>query len=235
MSDDELDLKQIRRLEQQERKHRAILDAAFGMVEDEGLERLTMPRLAKALGVAVGGLYRTFPSKDRMVTELQGRAIDRLWRRVDNRWRRVDRPPADEAVRALAHVVVALQMGLRFASTDPVHHGLLVHLWAHPPSDEDGAWLGERAGPMVQAMLTRLRAAIDAQMIEPLDPNPTLAWWWTSLIAAQTLPEPIRPNADAILDNLLRGVGTPGFQLLAARRLIERADVSGPGGPVGDS
>lgn len=229
MGNESLDMRTIRRIEQQERKHRAILEAALTMIEAEGFESLTMPRLAKSLGVAVGGLYRSFPSKERMIVELQGRAVDRLWRRLSHRLRLVEGPPSDEATRALARVVTALQLGLQFEALDPLHHGLLVRLQAQllvqPPSESDLAWIAARAKPLTDRLVTHLERAVALQVVEPVDLRATLGLWWTTLGAQSALPSKARPASDAVVDTLLRGVGASGFQLSEARRLIDRADV----------
>lgn len=225
-----IDVKAMRRQEQRERRHRAILDAAFARIEADGLDQLTMPGLAKSLGIAVGGLYRTFPSKERLVVELQGRAIDRLWRRLGHRWRQVVRPPADPAVRALAGLVTALSFGLEFPTADPVHHDLLLRLWGQPLSEVDAAWLAARATPLLEDAEDRLREAIDAEAITRVDARRTLAWWWGSVQAAVALPEPLRPEPRAVVESLLQGAGASGFMLDKAWRLLERAAIGGSGG-----
>jgi len=50
----------------------------MAIVETEGLDSLTMPKLAEAADVAVGGLYRYFASKDAMMTDLQVLAARRF-------------------------------------------------------------------------------------------------------------------------------------------------------------
>lgn len=52
-----------------------ICAAALAIVAQDGLHGLTMQRLAKVLGKAVGAVYRDFPSKDALLTELQIRTI----------------------------------------------------------------------------------------------------------------------------------------------------------------
>ncbi len=223
---DSPDLKQIRRIEQRERRHRAILDAALEVVATEGLDGLTMPGLARALGVAVGGLYRSFPSKERIVVELQARAIDRLWRRLGHEWRRVRDLPGDDEIRALAALVASLDATLQLEALDPVHHTLLARLWAQPPGEADAAWLVDRAQAFLEALLTRLRRATEAGVIEAVDPLPTLAWWGASLFAARALPEVVRPPSDRVVDALLRGVGAgPGDLATARRRLAGGEEV----------
>ncbi len=53
----------------------AILDAAMGIVAAEGFDALTVTRLADALDLTAGALYRYFTSKDEIVAALQARGL----------------------------------------------------------------------------------------------------------------------------------------------------------------
>jgi AcrR family transcriptional regulator len=63
-----------------ERKRQAridgILSTAMGLVMQEGLEACTIHRLAKELDLAVGALYRYFPSKGAIIAALELRVIN---------------------------------------------------------------------------------------------------------------------------------------------------------------
>jgi AcrR family transcriptional regulator len=59
-------------------RHRAFLTTAKALVAAEGLDALTMQRLAAELDCAVGTAYTYFPSKSALVAEVQREAIDRL-------------------------------------------------------------------------------------------------------------------------------------------------------------
>ena len=48
------------------------------LIVEEGFDGLTMPKLAVRVGVAVGGLYRYFPSKTDLLVALQVRAVEQL-------------------------------------------------------------------------------------------------------------------------------------------------------------
>lgn len=52
-----------------------MLETAMDIVLTQGLEALTIVRLAKALDRSVGGLYRYFPHKQAIIVALQERAI----------------------------------------------------------------------------------------------------------------------------------------------------------------
>ncbi len=91
-------------------KRAKILDAALRLVAAEGLEALTVTRLAEALDYTAGALYRYFPSKDALVAELEGRALADIGERfaADRaEWERAEQlagaPPAErELFRLLA-------------------------------------------------------------------------------------------------------------------------------------
>lgn len=52
--------------------------AALDIVTREGVEALTMQRLADELGYAIGALYRYFPSKEALLLAVQGRVLEQL-------------------------------------------------------------------------------------------------------------------------------------------------------------
>jgi AcrR family transcriptional regulator len=54
-----------------ERNRRQILDSAFALVADGGLDALTINGLARAVDYTPGALYRYFPSRDALVVALQ--------------------------------------------------------------------------------------------------------------------------------------------------------------------
>jgi AcrR family transcriptional regulator len=59
-------------------RHRAFVRTAKAIVAGEGLQALTMQRLARELDCAVGTAYTYFPSKSALVAELQRDAFDVL-------------------------------------------------------------------------------------------------------------------------------------------------------------
>jgi AcrR family transcriptional regulator len=69
------------RRKRQARKER-ILEVAMELLAAEGLERLTVVRLAEALDYTAGALYRYFPSKDALLAEMQRHAVVELGREL---------------------------------------------------------------------------------------------------------------------------------------------------------
>ncbi len=62
-------------------RSRAYLDAAMAIVATDGLDALTMGRLAHDLDEAAGTVYGYFPGKDALVAALQREAIDTILER----------------------------------------------------------------------------------------------------------------------------------------------------------
>ena len=63
--------------EQHDRRQR-ILRAAARIGAEKSLERVQMHEVAKAAGVAIGTLYRYFPSKVHLFTGVMAAQVDRL-------------------------------------------------------------------------------------------------------------------------------------------------------------
>ncbi|MFT7579966.1 MAG: AcrR family transcriptional regulator, partial [Myxococcota bacterium] len=59
-----------RRAQRRETRKQEMLDAAMGIVLDEGIEALTIARIAARLDAAVGALYRYFPGKEALIVGL---------------------------------------------------------------------------------------------------------------------------------------------------------------------
>lgn len=66
-----------------QRRAEAFLAAGLRIVTEEGLDALTMARLAADLDTAVGSVYRYYRSKDELVAAIQAHAIGRLHRSHD--------------------------------------------------------------------------------------------------------------------------------------------------------
>jgi AcrR family transcriptional regulator len=61
--------------DRRELKTEQILDRAMAILEGEGLDALTLQRVAQTLGLVTTAIYRYFPSKDALMAALQRRSI----------------------------------------------------------------------------------------------------------------------------------------------------------------
>lgn len=66
-----------------QRRAEAFLATGLRIVTEEGIDALTMARLAAELDTAVGSVYRYYASKDELVAAIQAHAIGRLHRSHD--------------------------------------------------------------------------------------------------------------------------------------------------------
>lgn len=82
----------------QRARHLRILRSAAHFGAEKGLERVQMHEVAKAAGVAIGTLYRYFPSKTHLFTAVMAEQIERL---EENIPRVPDGTPAEDAVAEL--------------------------------------------------------------------------------------------------------------------------------------
>ena len=76
----------------------ALLQAAEQLVETEGIEALTVRRVAESVGTSTRAVYALYGSKDALVAALGGRAFDLLRVEIDALPRTDD--PAADLVRA---------------------------------------------------------------------------------------------------------------------------------------
>ena len=65
-----------RRLRKRAARRNQMLDAALNIALEEGVESLTIAKIAKSLDAAVGAIYRYFPSKAALLVGLQIQALD---------------------------------------------------------------------------------------------------------------------------------------------------------------
>lgn len=133
-------------------RHRAFLTTAKAIVSDEGLDALTMQRLAGELDCAVGTAYTYFPSKSALVAEVQREAIERL---TESYIRFADAFDAEVAAAGTTGADVALARALGFGR------------WAIAIVDA----FPEEARLMQMLMAERRRAVIDDDDVHRVIPS----------------------------------------------------------------
>jgi len=105
-----------------------MLDTAMALVLEEGIDGLTVAKLAKRLGAAVGALYRYFPSKSDLVVALQSRSINSYGTALQSHLEAFDGKVGATLPKAeflLARSMVALSMYSIHAVQSPEHHHLI--------------------------------------------------------------------------------------------------------------
>ncbi|MBS2014325.1 MAG: TetR/AcrR family transcriptional regulator [Deltaproteobacteria bacterium] len=139
----------------------AILDEAMAILSREGLEALTLGRLAKSLGYVPAALYRYFDSKDALLAALQRRAVVEIHEGLAEAERALvgsieaARPTPEVAI--LARLVGAAQYYLDLPETNPQAAFLVALLMGDPRallSTEES----QRTAPLLLALLGEVDA-----------------------------------------------------------------------------
>ena len=110
--------------EQHDRRRR-ILRPASRIGAEKPLERVQMYEVAKAAGVAIGTLYRYFPSKVHLFTGVMAAQVDRLASQV------TEPPPGTDPVDAVADLLVRASRSLMaqpILSTSMLHAANTAHV-----------------------------------------------------------------------------------------------------------
>lgn len=223
-------------------RHRAYLRAALHIVFEEGLDSLTMQRLAEVVGASVGSVYTYFPSKGALVAEVQREAIERLGASALVLGADVERAVAgeDPAVARVAPIVAFGRFWLTAARTYPEEMQLLLLLL----SDVSEAVPAEEGGRVVPAAL-RLLGLAEAALAaagEAGDLDAGDSWARTISLGASLTgcvqlavverwdPDLLSPSAAgrSVLDALLRGWGADPGTLGRAHVVVDRLEAVGP-------
>ena len=222
-------------------RHRAYLRAALSIVYADGLEALTMQRLATEVAASVGSVYTYFPSKGALVAEVQREAIERLAASALVLGGDVDRiTVAADAAASLAPIVAFGRFWLTAPATYPEEMQLLLLLLA----DVTQSVPDEEAGRVVPAALrllglaeSRLASAADAGALDPGDAAARTIALAASLTGCVQLdhvsqwdPELLDParTGRLVLDALLGGWGADPAALRAAHLIVDQLEAAGP-------
>ncbi len=170
-----------------------ILDAAARLLASDGMDALTLARLAGELGYVPAALYRYFASKEALLAELQRQTIRELAdgfaaerESAAERWK--ERAlPSDEL--PLAELWAGVGFYLTLPKTAPERFRLVSVMLADPRPLVDGAE-AMKSAPLLMAFLAEVRhllaAAAQAGALSPGSAaDRTLALWATLQGAAQ--------------------------------------------------
>ena len=219
----------LSRQDRREKRLDAILEGASRLVAEEGLDALTLHRLAREQGYVTAALYRYFDSKDHLLAELQRRTLSFLHAEFV-RVRELARGDATEArldartaalfeLRSIADFYVSLPRSA------PEHFGLVSVLLSDPrPLVPDAE--AKKTAPALLAFLGDVRELLDhAASVGALAPGDafdrTLVLWSSLQGAAQLgkLSRFAKERFDArrlgriAAESLLRGWGAAAAEL----------------------
>lgn len=229
-------------------RHRAFLRAAQRIVADEGLDGLTMARLAEAVDCAVGTAYTYFPSKGALVAAVQREAIEKigasyLVARADLDRLIGERGPGP-VVAALARVVGVGRFWAAVPDSFPEEAELLQLLMSDRREvlgPEDGAANVPSAMRHLDQARAVLDQAVEVGALTPADPWPRVIAWVAAINGVvQTTRLAVyddelfegRRLADQLNLDLIRGWGAPADALAAAEALVAELEGRGPLAPL---
>lgn len=210
-------------------KHEAILDAAMTIVIGDGLVGLTLGKVAKDLDVAVGGLYRYFPSKEDLLVGLQRRAAERFGARLGSHV--PAKPRTRGPVAILRHALAPFALYAGHATADPLEHRLMDIMLSNlaPSLDEQQARTVEGAlGPILDQAQRGLELAQEMGALAKGDGRERTLLLWSathglghlrSRDRLEQAPHRVEALRCAMFEALLVGFGAaPKHARAAARR-----------------
>lgn len=215
----------------------AILDAALDLLAREGIDAVTLQRVAAEVSCVPAALYRYFSSKDAMLAALQRRVIGELHQRlVEGLARSREQRPGKRVpdVFAIADLLVVVESYLSLPSELPAHHHLVSQMLADPRMLVPADHVPASAAPL-SALLFDVAALLDAAVAEGAlpqgsSPERTLVLW-SSLQGALSLAKLGRfapSEIDALhlgrvaAHTLITGWGCDPATLSKAARLVGR-------------
>ncbi|MGZ3453515.1 MAG: helix-turn-helix domain-containing protein [Polyangiales bacterium] len=218
-------------------KVEAILDAAMRLLASEGLEALTLQRVARELGLVTTALYRYFPSKDVLLAAMQRRAVAALharFVRAKATWSKAAARLEPKSA-ALLPIVGAARFYVALPETMPEPFRLVAILLGDTRvlvSDDEAA----KAVPVVSAFVADAAAPFEeAAQVGALEGGQaidrTLIFWaavhgLTQLSKLRRVA-PGAPSRDALADQaahaLLIGFGASPDSLRRATKALDRA------------
>lgn len=229
-------------------RHRAFLDTAKWVVAAEGLEALTMQRLAKELDCAVGTAYTYFPSKSALVAELQRDAIETLTESYLLFRARFDQDVASSEtsapVVALAHLVAFGRFWVATFESFPEEARLLQLLMSEPGRSVIGDDDVGRVIPAAMRLLDHARTAFARASAtgavtegDPMERSVVMAATLNGMLLLDRLAR-VDPAlfdgqrlARASTLDLLRSWGADPAALAAADRRVDALAATGPLAP----
>ncbi len=220
------------------RKTKKILCEAMQLVEEEGINGLTIHKLAKQLKVTVGALYRYFPSKDALVATLQCDGMMALQQSMEEVRKESEAWLASDEVEASLYTLVVLfllsDLYAAFAKTGSAHYRLMTMVLGHPEpmvDDQEAGRVLMVAQPIFAELADILEKAVEVGSLTSGSALDRALVLWSSLYGVMQVQKIGRLIPDLmhqgrmlheLVCSLFIGWGASSSQVKEARTLANR-------------
>lgn len=219
------------------------LRTAMRIVSEDGVERLTMQRMADDLDCAVGTIYTYFSSKDALLADLQRLALDRITESYRRLRARIEPELAvraeDEAEAALADVLLGLRFWVSTSDVFPDESNLFRALTTRSTrlAADEAARMLPSAWQLFALGASSISRAQDTGALSPGDAGQRMVTAASALGGVLLLegiahfdPELFAGRALALrlAEDLLRGWGADPDRLASAVVLADALLLDGP-------
>lgn len=225
-----------RATDRRELRTEAILERAMELLEADGLDGLTLQRVAERLGLVTTAIYRYFPSKDALMAALQRRAVRVISAHFQAELAELAEPLSRTTppTAGLATLLVVAELYLALPRTHPEEWRFVARLLGDPKqllSDDEAARTAPLLEGFLRNMATVFALAQETEALSAGDPNERVFAYWAALHGAHCMDKvhrvaPHTPGVDAIgrltIHALLASWGATPARLTAARELTRK-------------
>jgi len=163
-----------------------LMATAMDMIADMGLDAFSMHKLAGALSLTVGALYRYFPSKGALIAALENRVISQMGIVLTDAVDAVDKRAQQASIQtvSLARIIAAAYAYRNRLHEAPQQMRLIGGIMSNPqpqlkPADAQIV-LSNMLG-ILGTVREAFVAAVDANALQPGDPMERALLTWASL------------------------------------------------------
>lgn len=204
------------------------------LVSEQGLESLTVVRLAAELDYTAGALYRYFPSKEALLAQVQRHALSQIHEHLRDKLAALRPDVDDAATRAVVELLAAARFYLDLVVELPQHLKLISRMLADPRpllSDEE---VGQTTAAPFLALIGEVSALFDAAVaagaLDSGNSRDRTVVFWSSLQGIVQLDKMRRLSADLfdpqrlgadLAATLLAGWGADCEHLALATQILE--------------
>lgn len=225
-------------------RKRSILDTAMTLLIEEGLDGLTIHRLAKRLDLTPGALYRYFPSKDAIIVELEIAALEsfeQCFAQAFERARDLARShQLPDAQRVLLELRVAVAVFLELSRERSERFHLISTIMSDPRTLVEAEAAIAVITPslrLFQAIASRIEALVTHDELQPGNALQRAVLLWSALLGVTQVHKLSRFDADLfhvetlarnLLVGLLAGWGSQPQRLDGVEPLLAELRELGP-------